>query len=296
VFDQDFPDPDVLDINGEYYAYSTNSGSINIQVAKSGDLVHWELLGEALPDLPDWAVQDFGWAWAPEVTVNASTHQYLMYYTARFAVGAGGTQCIGLATSDSSKGPFRPEGKQPLVCQTGEGGSIDAASFRDEDGAGYLLWKNDGNSRGGQTWIYIQPLSLDGLALAGEPVQLITADQPWEGGIVEGPALWKQAGRYYLFYSANRFNDPDYAVGYAVANNPLGPYQKAKGPLLKTDLKSGIVGPGGQDIVLSSNGETWILFHDFTPEGYRSLNLARLEWEDNVLKVVGLGREPQPAP
>src|SRR5215208_3639572 len=67
VLDQDFPDPDVLKVNDVYYAYATNANDLNIQSARSTDLVHWEVLGDALPALPDWAVQTFGWAWAPEV-------------------------------------------------------------------------------------------------------------------------------------------------------------------------------------------------------------------------------------
>jgi arabinan endo-1,5-alpha-L-arabinosidase len=62
VLDRDFPDPDVLNVDGTYYAFATNSGSSNIQAAESTDLVHWTMLPDALPQLPAWAVQDFGWA------------------------------------------------------------------------------------------------------------------------------------------------------------------------------------------------------------------------------------------
>ena len=37
----------------------------------------------------------------------------------------------------------------------------------------YLLWKNDGNSIGKPTYIYLQRLSADGLSLAGAAVSLI---------------------------------------------------------------------------------------------------------------------------
>ena len=33
--------------------------------------------------------------------------------------------------------------------------------------------------------------------------------------IVEAPTLWKEKGRYYLFFSANGYNTELYAVGYA---------------------------------------------------------------------------------
>ena len=84
VLDADFPDPAViLAPDGFYYAYATQTlrdGEwINIQVARSADLVHWQHLGDALPDKPAWAreTQDF---WAPYVLHDGD--RYLMYYSA----------------------------------------------------------------------------------------------------------------------------------------------------------------------------------------------------------------------
>jgi arabinan endo-1,5-alpha-L-arabinosidase len=81
VLDCDFPDPAViLAADGFYYAYATQTKRggewINVQVARSADLVNWEHLGDALPDKPDWAreTQDF---WAPSVISDGST--YYMY-------------------------------------------------------------------------------------------------------------------------------------------------------------------------------------------------------------------------
>jgi beta-xylosidase len=294
VFDADFPDPDVLLVDGTYYAFSTNSGGLNIPAIRSADLVHWTLLGDALPDLPAWAGQDFGWAWAPEVTTFGAG--YVMYFTARFAIARGGTQCIGLATSPQPAGPYSPTG-EPFVCQTSQGGSIDAASFVDTDGTPYLLWKNDGNSGGGQTWIHLQQLAPDGLSLVGEPTRLITADQVWEGILVEGPTLWHHAGRYYLFYSANDYASPRYAAGVAVADRLTGPYEKVLDePVLRTTIAAGVVGPGGQDVVLDDDGEPWLLFHGWAPAGYRRLYLAPLAWEAGLPVVVGPTRDPLPLP
>jgi arabinan endo-1,5-alpha-L-arabinosidase len=81
VLDEDFPDPAViLAPDGYYYAYATQTlreGQwINIQVARSTDLVHWEHLGDALPQKPVWAqtTQDF---WAPYVLRDGD--RYVMY-------------------------------------------------------------------------------------------------------------------------------------------------------------------------------------------------------------------------
>src|SRR3990170_5705915 len=74
ILDMDFPDPAViLGPDGFYYAYATQTlrdGKwINIQVARSADLIQWEHLGDALPNKPAWArqTQDF---WAPSVITD----------------------------------------------------------------------------------------------------------------------------------------------------------------------------------------------------------------------------------
>jgi arabinan endo-1,5-alpha-L-arabinosidase len=295
VLNQDFPDPDVLKVGEWYYAYATNQieDGRRVQVARSRNLVEWEFLGEGLAQLPEWSTEEFGYTWAPDVALIGQ--QYVMYYTTRFVIKEGGVQCIGVATAEKPEGPFTPteEVGQPLVCQQEQSGSIDAATFLDTDGSLYLLWKSDANSVGGIPWIYIQLLSDDGMQREGEAKRLITVDLPWEGTLVEGPTLWKREGKYFLFYSANDYRSPRYAVGVAVADNILGPYEKNKEPILKTTLPKGIVGPGGQDVVIGPDGDTWMLFHAWTAEGVRNLNLGRLRWVDES-PVVELPARAEP--
>src|SRR4051812_37362843 len=84
VFDTDFPDPTVVRASdGYYYAYATQTvrdgRMINIQVARSHDLVQWEHLGDALPVKPAWANQTQK-LWAPHVSQHGDT--FYMYYSA----------------------------------------------------------------------------------------------------------------------------------------------------------------------------------------------------------------------
>src|SRR5215207_5171791 len=142
VIDQDFRDPDLLLVEGTYYAYATQrvDGSHNVQLATSTDLSTWEVAEQdVLPTLPAWATS--GRTWAPDVTAVAKG--YVMYVTAWDA--DSNLQCIGTATSRSPQGPFHPVGGRPLICPEQRGGAIDAATFIDKDGTRYLLWKNDGN-------------------------------------------------------------------------------------------------------------------------------------------------------
>jgi arabinan endo-1,5-alpha-L-arabinosidase len=287
VLDQDFPDPDVLEVDGTYYAYATNGNSQNVQVATSTDLTSWEVLTtDALPQLPAWVIP--GKTWAPEVT---------MFGPGRFVMYATTTnfdptlQCIAAATADSPEGPFTMVGDGMLVCPEDEGGAIDASTFTDDDGSRYLLWKNDGNCCGLDTWLHLAPLSEDGLTLAGEATKLVKQDQEWEGNLVEAPTLVKRDGTYTLLYSCNDYGGDQYKIGYATADSITGPYTKGEEPLYTTDASDGrYIGPGGQDVVVAPDGSDQLVFHSwYGGITYRAMNLVDLTWEGGRPVVGGTG-------
>ncbi|MCW2633709.1 MAG: hypothetical protein JWQ99_76 [Blastococcus sp.] len=287
VLDQDFPDPDVLEVDGTYYAYATNGNSQNVQVATSTDLTSWEVLTtDALPQLPAWVIP--GKTWAPEVT---------MFGPGRFVMYATTTnfdptlQCIAAATADSPEGPFTMVGDGMLVCPEDEGGAIDASTFTDDDGSRYLLWKNDGNCCGLDTWLHLAPLSEDGLTLAGEATKLVKQDREWEGNLVEAPTLVKRDGTYTLLYSCNDYGGDQYKIGYATADSITGPYTKGEEPLYTTDASDGrYIGPGGQDVVVAPDGSDQLVFHSwYGGITYRAMNLVDLTWEGGRPVVGGTG-------
>ncbi|WP_407343214.1 glycoside hydrolase family 43 protein [Pengzhenrongella phosphoraccumulans] len=284
VIDQDFPDPDLLRVDGDYYAYATNSAAANIQVATSRDLTSWTVSGtDALPILPTWAAP--GKTWAPDVS-EPSPGRFVMYFTV--ANTTPSTQCIGVATATSPEGPFVPEGDAPLLCPVDEGGAIDPSTFLDTDGTRYLVWKNDGNSRALDTWLQLTPLSADGLTVAGPTTPLIKQTATWEGALVEAPVLVRHGSSYVLLYSANNYGDGSYAIGYATAQTITGPYVKHPEPLLSTASSDGrFTGPGGQDVVQAPDGTDWLTFHSWDPAGvYRGMNAVPLGWNGDEPVVV----------
>lgn len=287
VLDHDFPDPDVLEANGTYYAYATNGSGFNIQVATSPNLEDWTVTpADALPVLPSWSLP--GKTWAPDVS-EPTPGNFVMYFTV--ANTSPQVQCIGVATATDPAGPFTPIGDGPIVCPEADGGAIDAATFTDEDNARYLVWKNDGNCCGLDTWLQLAQLSPDGTAVVGETTRLLKQDQPWEGNLVEAPTLVKHDDGYVLFYSANDYDGDSYATGFATAPSLRGPYTKADGPLLTTERADGrYLGPGGQDVVPTPEGGETIVFHSWD-ELYiqRGMNTLPLTWTDGV-PAVTLGR------
>lgn len=300
ILTHNFPDPAVLLVDGTYYAYSTNSNSRNVPTARSTDLVKWEYLRDAMPALARWVNLSQANVWAPEVL--RVDDRYLLYYTARDK--ASNKQCIGLALADAPQGPFRDRSETPFICQTDEGGSIDASPFRDADGTLYLYWKNDGNCCMKPAYLYGQQLSPDGTELVGEPVRLARNDAPWEGSVVEAPTMWLHDGGYYLFYSGNGYAGERYAVGYAVCEGPLGPCVDAEeNPILASDLTEPplVVGPGHQTVIEDADGQTWLMYHVWQVSSgirtdTRQVWLDRLDWVDSRPVVNGPTREPQPAP
>ena len=68
MYGDDYPDASIFDLNGTYYAYSTNIGGENMPVMSSTDLLHWKWIGDAFAILPTWAENISGFTWAPTVT------------------------------------------------------------------------------------------------------------------------------------------------------------------------------------------------------------------------------------
>lgn len=273
----------MLRVADTYYAYATqaNDGSVNVQLATSNDLETWEVeVTDPLPELPSWATN--GRTWAPDV--SEVPDGFVMYFTAHSV--DPDLQCIGVARSASPTGPFRPVGKVPLVCPAAQGGAIDAASFVDEDSQRYLLWKNDGNCCGKDTWLHIQPVSPDGLRLTGPPVRLVKQAEPWEGALVEAPTLLRHDNTYVLLYSANDYSGDAYATGYATSPKLRGPYEKGAEPLMTT-ADIGVSGPGGQDVVTGPDGGLRILYHGWDGAHVaRYMHATPLTWRDGI-PVVG---------
>lgn len=321
---ENFPDPDVMQAGETYYAYATTNydpgsgrGS-NIQVARSTDLVSWEALPDALPELASWSGLTtlfqtllHSATWAPDVTRIGD--RYVLYYTTPAVdvprPDGKPSQCLSVAVADSPEGPFVDESAAPLVCQPELGGSIDGSYFVDEDGTQYIVWKNDGNCCSQPTNFWLQELTPDGTAVTGEPVMLdgLDNDAPWEGRVIESPQLLFHDGRYYMFYSGNDFASVRYAVGYATADALEGPYTDAQeNPILSTDFESaaelGLAGPGHQAIFTDDEGDLWMAYHAWPNTAIgddsvgRHLWLDELLFEDGRAVVDGPDVGPQTAP
>ncbi|MBK9180937.1 MAG: family 43 glycosylhydrolase [Acidimicrobiales bacterium] len=266
---EDMPNPFVL-VEDRYYLYATQRehlGTIlNVPVRTSIDLIRWDLVADALPEVPAWA--EPGATWAPDVRHLPTG--YVLWFTARLRGVQPDTKCIGVAVGAGPLGPFtaRPE---PIVCQRERRGSIDPRSFVAADGSLWLLWKSDDNADvagAAHATIYSQRLAPDGLSLVGEPVRLLEADQAWEGRIVEAPQLVRVRDEHWLFYSGNWFNQPSYGIGVARCAGPVGPCTKpVDGPWLGSNGQG--EGPGEASAFRDRDGTDHLLYAPWA-QAYRT--------------------------
>lgn len=140
-----------------------------------------------------------------------------------------------------------------------------------------------------RTPIRAQRLSADGTSLIGEPTVVLANDLDWEGHLIEGPWVTRQQGRYWLFYAGNDFCTPNYGIGVAVADHPLGPYAKRPEPLLKSNRTWWA--PGHASVAPGLDGEPQLFFHAFFPgtggyNAFRALMTARLRFKDGDVEIL----------
>lgn len=271
----DRPDPTVVKIGKYYYASATsNEWAPLFPIFKSTDLVNWELVNYIFPDgAPDWAKNNF---WAPELSYDEEQGKIYAYYTARDK--DSNRLSVAVASAESPESKFTDHG--PLVAQ--EYGSIDAFEARDENGKIYVLWKEDGNSKGQKTPIWAQEINKSRTELIGEKHELFRNDQPWEGGLVEGVAIFQKNGYFYATYSARGCCEItcDYVTGVARSKSLLGPWEKYDmNPVLKDNENWKCAGHG---TVVEKDGELWMLYHAYNTEGSvyvgRQGVLEKIEW------------------
>jgi GH43 family beta-xylosidase len=307
VYDRDFPDPFVLQVDGRYYAYGTGlaEGGRAFPMLVSEDLVHWEPRGGALEplDLPGAELY-----WAPEVASRDG--RFWMYY----ATGrdANPDHHLRLALADHPLGPWRDAG---LNLTPHEVFAIDAHPFRDPaDGQWYLFYARDELQPpyAGTGIVVDRLLAMD--RLEGHPRPVLRPYAEWhvfelqravKGGLdwytIEGPFVRRVADRYVCFYSGGRYEHPNYGVGYALADHPLGPWADAdnrEGPKVLHTVPGRVIGPGHNSVVAAPDGVTeYVVYHAWDPAcTARTMRIDRLEWDGPIPRCDGPSLEPRAAP
>jgi beta-xylosidase len=240
-------DPTVIEHGGVYYLYATGEvqGDNGYRAYTSTNLVDWQR-GPVVFQPGDRHI------WAPDVWRDPASGRFYLYYTAN--------RTIGVAEAAGPLGPF--ERPRQLYAK-----AIDAHLFRDDDGKLYLYYVQVPGFR-----ITVQPMRSP-IEPAGAARVVLQPESAWEkraGHVTEGPWVLKRGGRYYLLYSGSGADTPDYAVGYATAASPLGPFERAAhNPILQRG--EGLFGPGHGSALRDRAGQWWYVYHQ--------KKTARIEWD-----------------
>jgi len=227
-------DPSVLYHEGSYYLYPTGDNR-GYDVYISTDLVNWR-------KGPRVFYSDEPGTWAPDVFYDKLNGKFYLYYTVNGR--------IGVAVADRPDAVFSDRG--PLIEH-----AIDAQMFVDDDGRYYLYYVQYPGFI-----IHVQPMASP-VEKDGDAVRLLQPTDPWEkqqARITEAPWMLKHKGLYYLLYSAGGADSADYAIGYAVAETPTGPFAKnPDNPLIRKG--ENIFGPGHCSVTKDRTGRLWMVYH-----------------------------------
>ncbi len=285
------PDPSIFFDKGNYYLIGTDTkiapeknDAQLFPFYKSKNLTDWTCRDENgkliyLADKKD--LTGICCFWAPQIFKRDSKY-YLAYCSSpkknTFILN------ISIAQADSMNDKFKQ-----ISNLTIDNAEIDPFVFFDDDGSVYLYfvyWKNGGG-------IHVRKLSSDLKSFDGNLKRCVKVSQDWERkplpkefedlneklkksvpkGVVlgdfynasrntiEGPTVIKRGGKYVLFYSANDFRSPDYCVGCAVADSPMGEWKKCQDAPIISRENTGFNGSGHGDIFTDAQGQLWYVFH-----------------------------------
>ncbi len=207
-----------------------------IQVRRSKDLINWEFVGWAFPEIPEEAVK---WVrdnsggrgatniWAPYII------KYNDIYRLYYCVSAFGrkTSYLGLAESSSPEGPWELKG--PVVKTNDESimNAIDPSVIVDPDTGRW--WMHYGSYFGGLFCVELNPEA--GLPLkAGDQGHLTARRANYKKDNLEAPEIIYHPGlkKYFLFVSY----DPlmaTYNIRVGRSDSPEGPFFDYTGKEMK---------------------------------------------------------------
>ncbi len=194
-----------------------------IHCYSSGNLYQWQdrgLVLKAQPDDPSSDLHPSKVVERPKVAFNPKTCKFVMWmHIDSFDYSSARA---GVAVADSPEGPFqyhgsvKPEGAD----------SRDQTLFVDDDNKAYRIYSSESNHT-----VYISLLTDDWLKHAGKYTRV------FEGLSLEGEALFKRSGKYYLLASHCTGWDPNPAYA-AVADSIWGPWRELGNPCRGPDAET----------------------------------------------------------
>lgn len=265
-----YADPDAAVYDGTYWVYPTSSRPYDEQTYldafSSTDLVHWTKHENVL------TTADVSWArravWAPAPVERNG--KYYLYFGANDIQSNAELGGIGVAVADRPEGPYVDAIGAPLIPQFVNGAQpIDQDVFVDDDGQAYMYYGGWGHAN-------VVKLNEDMVSLGafddGSVYREITPEN-----YTEGSQMFKRDGKYYLMWSEGGWTGPDYSVSYAIAESPLGPFEKA-GRILTQD-PAVAKGSGHNSVINVPGTDIWYIVYHRRPLSESDANARQLAYD-----------------
>ncbi|GAA5195758.1 glycoside hydrolase family 43 protein [Microbacterium jejuense] len=274
VIDADYSDPDAIRVGDEYWMIASSFNlAPGLPVLRSTDLVHWEHVANALPEvLPagHFAIPRHGCGvWAPS----------LRHHDGRFViVYPDPDHGIFVTTADDPHGPW----SAPRLILEGRG-LIDPCPLWADDGRAYLVHGWAKSRAGVKNRLTVVEVTPDLTRVVGRPRVAVDGDDLDGFFTLEGPKFYQRDGWYWIFAPAGGVE-----TGWQTAfrsRDPYGPYEHR---IVLAQGDTDVNGPHQGAWVDTPGGEHWFLhFQDRGPIG-RVVHLQPMRWSEDGWPEIGM--------
>ena len=277
VFEGWYADPEGIVYDDLYWIFPTYSDLYEKQVFfdcfSSPDLVNWTK-HESILD-----TAEVKWAkiamWAPGVIEKDG--KYYFFFAANDIQSEDEIGGIGVAVGDRPEGPYKDLLGKPLINKIVNGAQpIDQFVFKENDTTYYMFY-------GGWRHCNVVLLNNDFTGIRPFPDGEIYKEVTPEG-YVEGPFMFKKDSKYYFMWSEGGWGGPHYRVAYAIADHPLGPFERI-GTILEQDPEIA-TGAGHHSIIHNQRNDDWYIVYHRRPEpnihrDHRVTCIDKMEFDEN---------------
>ncbi|PXX44215.1 glycoside hydrolase family 43 protein [Undibacterium pigrum] len=267
IIHADYSDPDVIRVADRYYMTSSSFNSApGLPLLESADMVHWQLVGHALPQqlpLADFARPQHGnGVWAP--CLRYHNHRFWIFYP-------DPDQGIYVMTAEKFSGPW----STPHLLLAGKG-IIDPTPLWDDDGQAYLVHAWARSRAGFNNVLSLRRMNNEATRILDTAGQIIIdGNRLPHYKTLEGPKLYKHQGYYYIFAPAGGVEEGWQSVFRS--RHIAGPYEDR---IVMAQGTSPTNGPHQGAWVQTPQGTDWFYhFQDKRAYG-RIVHLQPMQWKD----------------